>query len=248
MTLLDILKPEKNPIVISIAGGGGKTATMFELGRLLPPGKALLTTTTKIMKPEDSVYCSVLEGKEHREVPDNFTSNREKQLVYGVFSPDYPGKLTGVTLAFLEKARSYFDYLVVESDGSAGRPVKAPASHEPVISPLTDIYIGLIGLDCLDKAGDDSIVHRPELFASLRKKDQSEPIDVSDLIALINSDKGLFKEAPSSCRKIILLNKADLISREKGKDLCREISQSLIFPATVILNSYKEDESVLFSI
>ncbi|MBN2657065.1 MAG: putative selenium-dependent hydroxylase accessory protein YqeC [Spirochaetales bacterium] len=249
MNLLPFVRPEKGSALISIAGGGGKTATLFELGRLLRADTVLMTTTTKIMKPEPSPFYNIIDEKRGVE-PDwrRIDRNREKPLVFGYGSPSYPGKLTGVPLPFLEEAIRHFNYVIVEADGSARRPLKAPADHEPVISPYTDIYIGLIGLDVLDCPGDDSKVHRPELFELIRDKDRSAPVTGEDLIRLINHDRGLFKNAPDQSSRIVLLNKADLISRKVGEALCREIKDNLEFDASVVLNSYRESESVLYSL
>ena len=41
------------------------------------------------------------------------------------------------------------DHVLVEADGSAGRPLKAHADHEPVVSPRADLVIAVIGVDCL---------------------------------------------------------------------------------------------------
>nr|WP_281389030.1 selenium cofactor biosynthesis protein YqeC [Spirochaeta isovalerica] len=235
--------------VISIAGGGGKTATLFELGRRLSGHSVLLTTTTKIMKPSPSPLYRVLDSRKGMTIHwDLLSVDKDLPLVFGFGSESYPGKLTGVPLELLEEASGHFEYLVVEADGSAGRPLKAPAEHEPVISPLTTIYIGLIGLDVLNCPGDDSKVHRPEIFEQIRGKKQSSPVTPDDLIKLINHKQGLFKSAPQGSRKVILLNKADLIDRKQGESLCRYIKDSLESEALVVLNSYQESEPVLFSL
>jgi len=249
MNLVDLLELKNKKALVSIAGGGGKTTTLFELGKGLCGYSVLLTTTTKIMKPAPSPLYRILEDScSDTGLWDEIKKDRSIPLVYGCCSDAYPGKLTGVSFSFLKEAREFFEYIIVESDGSARRPLKAPASHEPVISPETDIFIGIIGLDALFQKGDETTVHRPELFASIRFKDPEEPVTKDDLIRLINHREGLFKNAPPNCRKVILLNKADLIVREEGEDLCRQVKRELIFEGTVALNSYKESDPILFSL
>lgn len=242
MTLLEAIGPLPGKTVISICGGGGKTSTLFHLGQLLRNKPVLITTTTKIMRPAESPEYLVVDN------PEELKPEAGKApLVYGVFSSDYPGKLTGCGFPFIESMREKFSVILVEADGSAGRPVKAPEIHEPAVSPLTDIYISLIGLDCLNRRGDDSTVHRPGKFAMIREKTEGEPIVTEDLIKLAVHREGLFKNSPEGCRKIILLNKADLLPVQEGKRIAEDIAEALPFPAVVILNSYKKNPTVLFT-
>lgn len=243
MNLLSSINASSLPSVISIAGGGGKTSTMFALGELLRGQKVLLTTTTKILRPPLSEKYEIVESDYELKLCD-----KKKPVVFGIPSEEYPGKLTGCSLDQLDGFKDLFDFMIIESDGSAGRPIKAPASHEPVIFPLTELYIGVIGLDCLGKKGDDNTVHRPELFAGVRGKEKEEPITKEDLILLINHREGLFKNASDDCRKVVLLNKADLLGFKEAKELTEDIASSMNNPGTVILNSYHRDEPVLLSI
>lgn len=60
----------------------------------------------------------------------------------------------------------WFDYVLVEADGSAQRPLKAHASHEPVIPPETNQTICVVGASGFGKPISE-VVHRPEIFARL---------------------------------------------------------------------------------
>lgn len=248
MNLIDLLDLKNHHSFISIAGGGGKTATLFNLGINLGMESVLLTTTTKILKPKRSRLYNVVDGSETTFFSTFNRYGGKCPLVFGLSSPSYPGKLTGVSLEFLSDAWKHFSHIIVEADGSAGRPLKAPAAHEPVIHSLTDLYIGAIGLDAIGKRADDSQVHRPDLFGKIRGKKPFEKIKTEDLVSLINHREGLFKNAPENCRRTILLNKADLIDIQEGKKICKIIKDALFFEADVILNSYKYKNSVLYSL
>lgn len=247
MKLSDLLSLNDEKSIISIVGGGGKTTTLFTLAAELISKKVLLTTTTKILKPEQSDFFDiVMGGDSSRFLRELSIGEWKNHILCGIISEEYPGKLTGINSSFIEKVKDIFDYVIIESDGSAGRPIKAPAQHEPAILPDTSLYIGLIGLDCLGKNGSDTYVHRPELFSKIRGKSQKEKIGVSDMIKLVNSPDGLFKNAPDSCRKIALINKADLIPFREGKHLIDQIFEGSTIQVEVILNSYKKNESVLY--
>ena len=59
-----------------------------------------------------------------------------------------------------------FDFILIEADGAKNKPIKAMASHEPVVSKYSTKTFGIMGMDCLGKP-IESIVHRPELFVDI---------------------------------------------------------------------------------
>ena len=54
----------------------------------------------------------------------------------------------------------------MEADGSAGRPLKAHAPHEPVVPPQANQVICVVGLTGLGQP-IAAAAHRPELYARL---------------------------------------------------------------------------------
>jgi probable selenium-dependent hydroxylase accessory protein YqeC len=248
MKLVNVLNLKQNKAIISICGGGGKTSTLFNLAYDLNDYRVLVTTTTKILKPELSEkYDLIIEKKSSEFIRHINKSNRKNLIIWGSSSPDGTRKLNGCSPADLHLVKDYFDYILIEADGAAGKPLKAPADHEPVISEMTNIYIGVIGLDCIGKPADNNFIHRPEYFSKIRDKSEHEVISPEDLIKLINHPLGLFKDAPKNCTKVVLLNKADLINFNEGKEYVKKLYTEAVFPITIILNSFKYSESVLHS-
>jgi len=248
MTLGKALKLNKNQSVISICGGGGKTSTLFSLAEELKDFKVLITTTTKIMKPQSSELFDLIIEESSLEFIKRINSEKTKNIVLcGSSTSSDSHKLKGCSPAFVDDVKDFFDYVIIESDGSAGRPIKAPALHEPVICNSTNIYIGVIGLDCLGQKADTENVHRPELFSLIRGKNESDLITENDLIKLINHPLGLFKNIPEGCRRIVLLNKADLVSDETGKRIAKTLANGSEKPLHVVLNSFRNNEAVIFS-
>jgi probable selenium-dependent hydroxylase accessory protein YqeC len=122
------------------------------------------------------------------------------------------GKLRGIDPDFLEVLAPAFDYLLVEADGSRRLPVKAPGPAEPAMPPCADLVLGCVGLDCLGTPIAADTVHRHELFADLVGAQTGEAITAAHLVALATAKAGLFKAAPHSARRIVVLTKADLLS------------------------------------
>lgn len=217
---------ERNEM-ICLVGAGGKTSTMFRLaGELSAKGKkVLVTTTTAIYYPEEGQYDSIVVSEE--ETADIFLSKDTEGITMLGRRVSSEGKLLGVNPLFLDDvfSKGIFDYILVEGDGSKGRPVKAPAEHEPVIPKTATMVIGLIGLDCMGKAVCADIVHRPEIFCGLLGCSDGDAIDAEMLHKLIIHREGLFKAAPIQAKKYLVLNKAD---SEKERTAAADVIQKLL--------------------
>lgn len=123
-------------------------------------------------------------------------------------------KLGGIHPEQVPYLRAIWDLILVEADGSKHLPIKAPADHEPVLPPATDVVIGCIGLDCLGKPLDERSVHRPALFSTISGCGKGELLSFQHLINLVNHPQGLFKAVPGNTRRVLLMNKADVLSEE----------------------------------
>lgn len=155
-------------------------------------------------------------------------------------SPRY--KLRGIHPAWIRALSSYWDLVLVEADGSKHLPVKAPAEHEPVIPELCDVVLGCVGLDCLGLSMDEHHVHRPALFGAVTGCGLGEPIRVRHLINLALHPQGLFKRSPQGARRLLFLNKADLLAKGEFQDI--EASLRSLVPGQsfeIIIGSVKQD-------
>ena len=118
---------------VSIVGGGGKTTTLFALGRQLD-GRTILTTTTK-MGSERTEGVPVLLSPGPAELATSFEST-SRVLVWS----DRSGhRADGVTPEICDGwfTDGVADHVVIEADGSRRRPFKAPYPYEPVIPTST---------------------------------------------------------------------------------------------------------------
>jgi molybdenum cofactor cytidylyltransferase len=132
-------------------------------------------------------------------------------------APDLPARLL---------ARPDVDYLLVEADGSRLRPCKAPAEHEPVIPPETNLVVPVAGIDAVGGRLAD-VAHRPERVAQLTGLAQSEPMTAAALARLLSHTGGGLKGVPAAARVIPFINKVEseeelLAAREIARLLLRE--------------------------
>jgi len=211
--------------MICLVGAGGKTSAMFRLAKELSAEgkKVLVTTTTAIYYPLGNQHGQIVIAD--LLLPDLFKSISCGITFYGR-ALSYEGKLLGVDPEFLDALflKGIFDYIIVEGDGSRGRPVKAPAEHEPVIPSLASRVLGLVGLDCVGKKVCPKNVHRPELFCNITGCREWDIIDADMIGKLIADEEGLFKAVPSRAERYVVLNKAD---GEKERSAAGEIVQRL---------------------
>ncbi len=216
---LDI-DPQKGELVCFV-GAGGKTTAMFRLARELKGhGKrVLVTTTTNIAYPREDECDRVIIENSERSGDLAAVKRGTITCLGGGVSSD--GKLVGVSEGFVSGVyeQKTVDHVLVEGDGSKGKPVKAPADHEPQIPEETTKVVGVIGLDCLGKAIDGESVHRPELFCEITGREVGDTTDEDALLRLILSEKGLFKGVPGICERYLLLNKAESEERRRSVDL-----------------------------
>ncbi len=198
---------------IAIVGGGGKTSLMYALAeRMVTKGKRVVTTTTtKIFPPApDQSPCIVLlKDAPNLEDLDDKLSRFGQVTLGGSLLPS--GKLDSVPEAVIRSCLEYADHVIVEADGAAGRPIKAPEEWEPVIPGSTDMVIAVVGLDCLGNPADAQWVFRLERFRSITELENSQVITPEAIARLLAHPLGAFKGAPEKAVLVPFLNKADLL-------------------------------------
>ena len=173
--LLDI-----SPGVTAVVGSGGKTTLLRALGEELAAEghTVLLCTTTKIF-PYSGMPCA--------KTPEELERLRQKfpLLCAGTPVPG-TGKLTALPIPMAELAE-HSDYVLVEADGSAQRPLKAHAAHEPVIPAEANQTICVVGLSGLGLPIEEA-AHRPELYAALAGVGVQTPVTAEIAATVLQSE------------------------------------------------------------
>lgn len=157
------------PGVTAVIGGGGKTTLLRFLGDSLAAAGArvALCTSTKIFpfpgldNRIDSTEESLAEALEVRRL-----------ICVGTPVPG-TGKLTAPAIPMARLA-ALADYVLVEADGAAGRPLKAHAPHEPVVPPEANQTILAAGASGFGSPIREA-AHRPALYARLAGVSEDAP-------------------------------------------------------------------------
>ncbi len=204
--------------LISLCGAGGKTSLMFALARefIAAGEQVLVTTTTKIAseEAEGPWPCFAADSAEQlleqarRLLPEGTRGHGGAVIA---FSARGDTRLTGFAPELLDSvsATRRFDRILVEADGSARKPIKAPAAHEPVIPSATDALVVVAGLNGLGLPLDEEHVFRAKIWAQLSGIEIGSPVTPDSLARVILHPEGLARGCPAHARRLVFLNRAD---------------------------------------
>jgi len=208
--------------VVALVGGGGKTTLGFALAHYWydKGERILLTTTTRMAADQMRGPWPVVEGLEAL-----LGTPHASCLAYAHRS-DGGKKVTGFPVGDLEAVigEGRFDRVIVEADGSAHRPLKAPAAYEPVVPRSTDRVIAVAGLWGLGMPFDESTVFRTDRWATLTGAQRGQPVTAADLAAVAAHRFGLFQGAPAGAPRTLLLNGCETAD---DRALARRVAQAL---------------------
>ncbi len=218
--------------VISLVGAGGKTTLMSALAKeLSATGEPVVTTTTTkifnwqapgsslIVEPDEEKMIAQLvpELKKHRHI----TLAREKLID--------EGKLKGISPELVARLAEMeqIAYIIVEADGAARKPLKAPNATEPVIPQNTSLVIAIVGIDALGLKLTEENVFRPEIASRLTGLPLGSVISADAITTLLIHPEGIIKGSPAHARIIPLINKVDLVKdTTEAEGLARKILES----------------------
>ena len=193
------------PGLTAVIGSGGKTSLLRVLAQELSHrGTVLVSTTTRIMRPNWCPFAAtaaeLCDGFAHSPIVCAGSYNPEGKLT----APDFPGWQYAA------------DFVLVEADGSKRLPLKAHASHEPVIPENTRKTVCVVGASGFGKPVEQA-VHRPELFCA-RIGAHMSGIVTPELAA-----QGIIAEHLAD---IVVLNQAETVSPEIAKRFAEALKSS----------------------
>ena len=201
--------------VISLVGAGGKTTLMSTLAKELADENATVisTTTTKMFdwqvsgdiliveKDEDKMLDCLLQAlQEHRHITLASERLSAEGKLKGI-SPELVMRITGL---------KQVDYIIIEADGAARKPLKAPNATEPVIPQNTTLVIAVVGIDALGLKLTRGNVFRPEIASRLTGLPPGGVISADVITTLTTHSEGIAKGSPPNARIIPIINKMDI--------------------------------------
>src|SRR6266566_3979185 len=216
--LCDLIDLPTNPL-IAIIGAGGKTTTMYTLAsELAQRGKCVITTTTTqiffpkpgetdtlIFAAETPTLLKKIDAawKHHKRITVTGIPIREDKL--GGLQPEQPYEL-------LMKGGA--DAVIVEADGARHRMIKAPAEHEPVIPPQTNVALLMMSAGAINQPLSEKIAHRPERVAMVTGISQGDRVSPAVIASLMSSEQGGLKHIPETAVAYLLITHASMAQKE----------------------------------
>jgi len=239
MRLKEALRIEQ-PICLALVGAGGKSTTLFTLGKEL--GQSVILTASTHLAIEETKLAD-----QHVVIEQGFSYDKVKSLL-GMGITLFTGKATerdfrvaGLGFEDLQKlwrlAEEKECHLLVEADGSRRLPVKAPADHEPPIPQWVDMVAVSVGLSCLGKPVDDEHVFRTDNFFKLSGLTQGQILNSEAVVKVLSHENGGLKNMPPTAKRVAILNQVDTPAQhETAVAMADELLE--VFDV-VLVNSYK---------
>ncbi len=224
MRLAEAIGPRRGS-ALAFVGAGGKTSAIFALADDLER-PVVVTTTTHL----GAWQAGLAEEHFRIESADQLNQidfNQQKTLlITGLAGKD--DRLAGLSRPGLERlfqrCREQVFPLLIEADGARQRPLKAPATYEPVIPDWVEGVVTMAGLGGLGQPLTADTVHRPEIFSKISGCEPGELIEGGHLRRMLASKQGGLKNIPSGARRILFLNQAeDARLQEAGFQLARQL-------------------------
>ena len=190
--------------VTAYVGAGGKTSSIRKRAETLrAEGKrVLILTTTKMMVPqEQEIFAAYEQTGQQRAIPDTVSGWQEcrtaekkwkeqVQTILDTYGCCVVGSLIPGTEKFgmlpeklMEDLLYLADEILIEADGSAHMPVKAPAEHEPVLFPYMDEVVIVMGAHAIGKPLQE-VCHRVDYAKKILKCDADKIVTAADIRAL----------------------------------------------------------------
>jgi len=235
--------------VVALIGGGGKTTAMFRLAReLVERGeRALTTSTTHIFAEQIALAPAHVRAAEATRERVTATLDAHRHvLVIGATNPA-TGRAAGISPDLFRDLRAWCPRacLINEADGSRGRPFKAPAPHEPAITPETTVVVPVVGADVFGQTLGPEHVHRPELVSALSGAPPGARITPELVARVIAHPAGGRRNVPAGARVVVLINKVEILGdREPAREAAERLMREPAI-ASVVLGAAAGDKPVL---
>ena len=243
--------------VISLVGAGGKTSLMFRLARELAAegDPVLATTTTRIMKPTRDEAPHLILAADVEEL-----LKRARPLLGSCGhitaacprEPEQAGKVTGFSPQTIDQLRNsgLFRWIIVEADGAARKPLKAPAAHEPVIPVSSGWVVGVAGLKVLGCTLGPQWVFRHERVAALAGLVEGDAVSVNTLAITMTHAQGVLKSSPPMARVMLFLNAhgcpRGAVLGDEVAMYCRHLSSP--WPIERVVVGYAKDSPAILAV
>jgi molybdenum cofactor cytidylyltransferase len=245
LSLAQALRVNSSPCIAFI-GSGGKTTAMFQLARTLikieRSSPVIVTATSHLGAWQLGLADQHIVADTRGPIEKLEHGLKGIILVTGEMDGGRTKPVNNNLMNWLWQFCGYHSIpLLIEADGSRGKPLKAWAEHEPPIPSFVELVVQVVGLTGLGKSLTDENVHRPEIFSKLSQSNIGESITADSLIRVLKHSESGLKNIPANARKVVLLNQADTYELQSA---AQELAQALIRVYDSVIVSSLEQEKI----
>lgn len=208
LTLAQALRVDSAPCIAFI-GAGGKTTAMFQLARQLS-GPVIVTATSHLGVWQTGLADQhiITETADPIEKLEHGLSG--VILITGEMDGDRTKPIDNKLLEWLYLFCKYYSIpLLIESDGSRQKPLKAWAEHEPAVPAFVQLVVQVVGLSSIGRPLTDQYAHRTEIFSRITGLQPGQKITADVITRLLLHREAGLKNIPSQALRVVLLNQAD---------------------------------------
>jgi len=196
--------------------------------------RVITTTTTNIYFPKkDETDALIVAAETPTLLKMVSAASRQHHRVTVAGRAIGAGKVGGLQLdqPYELLMKSGADVVIVEADGARHKMIKAPAEHEPVVPPETNVALLMMSAEAINQPLSGEIAHRPERVAAVLGINQGEILTPALVARLMTSEQGGMKNIPEMARVYVLITH---VTEEKWDEV-REV-------ASLVRGSGKESE------
>lgn len=198
--------------LVAFVGGGGKTTSVFALGRHRP-GRTVITTTTKMGVERTGghpVLIDAVDAELDRALDDH-------RCVVAWHHLD-GHRAVGVSPETCDRWMMLADTVAVEADGSRRMPFKAPRDYEPVIPSASTHVVACVGVAAVGVPIVEGC-QRPERVAAIVGCHERDVLSPERLARVLLSPAGSRKGVPAGARFSVLVNRVTEADRSVVDEL-----------------------------
>ncbi len=231
--------------IVSCVGAGGKKTTMFRLAEA-HTGRVGITATAHIeFFPKTLKATNYI--AEESDLFEAIKKDRDSKVIAFAKPSERFGRRAGISLESIQQFKEVgnFDLMVIKADGARGRFIKAPAEHEPAITPFTNTVIPILSAKVIGLPLTDEIAHRVEQISQLtglKEKDEISPIHIA---RIMSSPMGSLKNT-GNAKVVPLIN---MVDDNEIAELAREAAYEALKLTdrfdTVVLAAMKKEQAIV---
>lgn len=216
--------------VISVVGGGGKTSTLKRLAREFNAlhREVIVTTTTRLAADEGLSFAHRV--LTHGMPVDEWVKSQAWPHcdVLLVGAEIGAGKLKGIRTEEVDWLHRLFPHkhVLVEADGSAKKPFKVPAEHEPVVPRSTELVIVIVGAWAFGLPVLPEYIHRAQLVAEFAGISLGAPLTARAAARALLHPASYPKCLPEGAEMVVIINGIDAANSEEAQRFGRELREA----------------------